>query len=704
MKKVDFTNNNFILRLLACLLCMAMLVGCGTSNTSSESDASEEQLIEPASGIPAYVEADYRTLYDTQILSGIVNPAVAEYSYESAQAFGGYEHVIGDEVSAGDCIIYGSTEDIDERIEELEKTIQDAEKNYNQKIGDLRYDLAQNKKAEYEKGTLNNSFDEDTVPLYIQGDYKRSALSSERIEEQIRETEGFYNAEKSHYERLMNILLDEKGDVQVSAESAGVVVAEGEYQIGETISQGTRVCAVTTPGVYKFDTEFVNAGILRKAEDIYAIVDGQRYEVTPVIIEGKEYEQLTKSNGSVYSSFILDENCGLEYGTYGVIVIENKVHKDVLCVPNDAVHKESANSYVNVYDNGTITKTEVKTGMKDGMYTEILSGIEAKTLILSDGTATAGSTTKTVGYGSVSSEFNETGYLYCPSMSWINNPSKSGSVYLKEFCVEEYEQVEAGQVVARIEVVPDEVAIGRLKRQIQRATERKKELEDDAAHDYSNEVNISRVRAIRQYAETIEKTNKELAEIEKFSGIVELKAKFTGMVVRRADIKEGDLLWYKQPLVELCDYSECFIIVNDKEGRLGYGNKVTVTFSDGAAKQSLDGTVVTANRSALSSELMSENAIVALNPEDMQNLITMGSAHGDSGWYRTRFSVECAVRSVENVLLVPKNTVKDSSGSTYVKVKTEDGIKYVSFIAGGSDLTNYWVVEGLSEGMQVCSD
>jgi len=704
MKNVLLKDKKKISRILTIGICLSMLTGCGSSALETNSDE-EITLIEPASGIPSYVAADYRTLYDVDVYSAILNPGVTEYAYESSQSFGGYGHVIGDEVSAGDCIIYGSTEDIDERIEELNKTIEEAEKSYNTKLSDLKYDLQQSRKSESEKGTLSNSFDSDYVPLYIQGDYKRAALASKRIEEQILETKEQYSAQKAHYDRLMNILLSEKGDVQVSSDTSGVVVAEGEYQIGESISQGKRVCAVTTPGVYKFDTEFVNAGILRKAEDIYAVVNGKRYEVTPVIIEGKEYEQLTKANGSVYSSFILEEDCGLEYGTYGVIVIENKVHKDVLAVPNDAIHRDGGNAFVNVYENGTITKTEVKAGMKDGMYTEILSGIEANTLVLSDGTPTDTKSTKTISYGSVSADFSETGYLYCPSMSWVSNPSKNGSVYLKEFLVDEYEQVEKGQVVAKLEVVPDSVNIQRLKRQIQRATERKAVLEDEAAHDYSTEVNIERVRSIRSYAETIEKTQKELDEIEKYSGEVELVSSFTGMVVRRADLKAGDLLYYKQPLVMLCDYSECFIIVEDKEARLGYGNAVTVSFNGlDSSKQYLDGTVVTANKTALSSDLLSEYAMIALSDEDMQNLITVGSAHGDSGWYRTRFTVECKVRSEDNVLTVPKNVVKESGGSTYVRVKTEDGVKYVSFVAGGSDLTNYWVVEGLSEGMQVCSD
>ena len=81
-----------------------------------------------------------------------------------------------------------------------------------------------------------------------------------------------------------------------------------------------------------------------------------------------------------------------------------------------------------------------------------------------------------------------------------------------------------------------------------------------------------------------------------------------------------------------------------------------------------------------------------------------GSSQEFDGWWnRSRFKVTVQIRSMRGVLLVPKKAVKEKNGCTYVKVKNQDGKAfYQSFIAGGSDLSNYWVVEGLSEGMEIC--
>jgi hypothetical protein len=65
--------------------------------------------------------------------------------------------------------------------------------------------------------------------------------------------------------------------------------------------------------------------------------------------------------------------------------------------------------------------------------------------------------------------------------------------------------------------------------------------------------------------------------------------------------------------------------------------------------------------------------------------------------------VEAKIRDMDHVLVVPRNAVTDIDGNTYVDVMDEQGnVKACSFVAGGYDDSNYWIIEGLSEGMVVC--
>ena len=65
--------------------------------------------------------------------------------------------------------------------------------------------------------------------------------------------------------------------------------------------------------------------------------------------------------------------------------------------------------------------------------------------------------------------------------------------------------------------------------------------------------------------------------------------------------------------------------------------------------------------------------------------------------------MSAVVREMDNVLLVPKAAVTEQNGHTYVNVVQEDGsVVARSFIAGGSDMEYYWVIDGLEEGMKLC--
>lgn len=716
-------NWNHFKRGISILLVVGLLSGCGITSANgngvSDKNEADEELIDPVVGIPAYDVAAYRTLYDAEVYPTLVCPAVEEYTYETEQAFGSYGKLPGEAVETGDVLLYGNTEDIDEQIEELNKSIREEEVAYGEDLADYTQDLAEAKEKEGLLGTdlnaiLANGPESESsayegfakMVMPQEGAYKKAALSSRRIEQQIKELRETYELTAAHNQKLLELLEKDRNDVVVKADSPGNVVAAGLYAAGSAIAQGTSVMAVADLNTRQFQTEFIDQSILKRAQDIYALVDGVRYEVTPEIIDKTQYQRLQAQNGVVYTTFHVENGEDLPLGQYGVIVIVAEMKEDVLCVPTDAVKKEGSAYYVNVYDNGDTIHTEVKIGMRDGLYTEILTGIASGDKVLSDQSVPTGKTVEKLKKGSITGEFSETGFLFYPCSEWIKNPAKTGTCYLKELCVSDYEQVEKGQVLARIEVIPDTVEIGRLERKIQREKERLAQLEEEKSKDYSEKINYTRERAIRARNKSITKLNEQIDKLQQYAGIQEITAPGAGIVMATTEREEGDLIESKEALAELCSFSQCYILVEDDDGRLSYGNEVTITYKDAVSmKQTARGRVVTVNQMSLSSELAIGYALVAIEPEDLESMVMSGSGKkNDSGWYRTRFTVETTVRAMENVVLVPKTAVKEVNGSCYVRVKSKEGVSYRSFIPGGADLANYWVAEGLTEGMEICLD
>ena len=81
-------------------------------------------------------------------------------------------------------------------------------------------------------------------------------------------------------------------------------------------------------------------------------------------------------------------------GMYANVSLEIERHSAALLLPSDAVAVEKAGTFVFVVKGGTLHKTAVRTGFKDGTYVEIVSGIDDGAvvarigkLVLTDGQA-----------------------------------------------------------------------------------------------------------------------------------------------------------------------------------------------------------------------------------------------------------------------------------------------------------------------------
>ena len=182
----------------------------------------------------------------------------------------------------------------------------------------------------------------------------------------------------------------------------------------------------------------------------------------------------------------------------------------------------------------------------------------------------------------------------------------------------------------------------------------------------------------------------------------EIKAPFDGIISEVSRYEEGDILLKDDAVATISSEDNCYVVIEDKSGQLTCGNETMIGFKD-QNDQSVTavGEVVTVTSWALSENLAMEYALIRVSSEDLEKMA--GANSGFEGWWRRMsFSVKANVREVKDVVLVPKRAVTTVDGITYVTVE-EDGKQVLkSFIAGGSDSTNYWVIEGLSEGTKIC--
>lgn len=708
--------------LMAALL-LSSLAGCGKNSIQTETVSGIEnagtELLEPVGVANNYDVAGFRDIYITEVYSSNCAPSVTEFAYTPDVAFDKYGKMPGESVVPGDVLVYGDTGGLDESLKELTKELEQKVEDYEDQVSDLQEDIYDAKVREYEASvpymeSISNAPDEDSgwysswarFSMPAEGAYKGAVLAREQVEQTLKEKQELFALEREYDLGRLERLGDTINDACIISNTDGTVVAMNAYSSGDYIQKNTNIIAIGDLKQKILLTDYIGKSKIEKAQDVYALIDGKRYEIVYENMEKEEYSRLKKLNDEVFTTFYLvDPNDEIPMGKFATVVVVEDARKNTLAVMSDAVHRNGDEYYCYLYDEGNSVKTSIEVGITDGVYTEILAGINEGDKVLVNEMISAKGKMISLEKGAVSGEYKGTGFLYYPSTEWIDNPAKHGTFYIKEVCVERYQQVTAGEALVKIEVFSDEIEVGRINRKIQRQQERLARLLDEKSKIYSDEINRSLDRAIEARQKNIEDLNEELAELTQYAGEVILTAPYAGIITNVTELEAGDLVSTNQKLVQIADQTRCYVIVEDGEGQLSYGNEATITYiGENSIKKDITGTVVSVNRRSLSKQLRIGVAMIALSEEDTLDIAKHGSAFvSGGGWNRSRFDVKAEIRDVDNVLLVPKRAVLMINKNTFVKIKTQEGnVTYARFVSGGADQDNYWVVDGLSEGMEIC--
>lgn len=731
-------NKLFFKKLNICATCIVLgistVTGCGITLGEGLEDAQaqdeisgdeyvdeeEIELLDPIGAASEYEYADYRNIYNAEVIQCVISPEVTEYQYITDEPFWKYGALPGDTISSGDVLIYGTTESVEDSIERLTDTMRISEEDHNEEITTLyenRYDAY---KEEYrtscEYMNAKNNEPKEDAPWYdgwaagvmpLESAYKNAKLNREQIDTKISESEDLYSLEVKYNSECLSKLEGKLNQARVIADVDGVLVAVNYYSAGDYILKNSEVSAIGNLDVKVLYSQYISAKEYSQMADLYAVVDGVRYEISYEPVDQNEYSRLKQKNTDVYVPFYIeDPDNQLKFGDTAALVMVREKAEDVLCVPSDSVVTENGQHLVYLYSESGSTSVPVTTGLVGKMYTEILEGLSAGDKVLTKSAVGTAGKTMTLQKGSSYLDFKGNAMLLYPSTEWIINPAKYGDAYVNEILVEKNENIVEGQELVRLEIVADSTAIAKLERKISRQNARLATLQVKKSRNYSNEVDYALEQAIRQKQTAIARYTEELNKLREYSGVITLTAPSDGVVLNLADIKVGDHINYKANLICLADTTESILAVENNGGKLGYGKEVKVSFKgEGGIFTEVSGTVVNVSDNALSQSLKSNTALIRFDEESAAIVAsTGGSVQSNNGWGRALFIVETQTCEFDNAVIIPRSAVVMKNGDTFVKVKKGDRTELVQFIAGGFDMQNYWVVSGLSEGTEICLD
>lgn len=268
----------------------------------------------------------------------------------------------GDRVRKGDILIELSSENLEERIEDLEYTIARNELllgytdvNESNAISGLWVNyLYYSGMSEGDKKNLNNSIESIQRSYRYQREDYSDALEADRQE----------------LERLK----DELKSSRIYAELDGVVYKLESWLQGTTSQQGKVVMTIADTSECLFEASAPElAEWFREGETVrMSVTSGSAagdYLVLPRNMEEWGDTQLF----SVYEG---PENAEIEVGTYGTIQVVTDSREDVLFVDSAAVFTADGKSYVYVLGENNMREVRwVETGLYGDNRVEILSGL-----------------------------------------------------------------------------------------------------------------------------------------------------------------------------------------------------------------------------------------------------------------------------------------------------------------------------------------
>ncbi len=272
--------------------------------------------------------------------------------------------------------------------------------------------------------------------------------------------------------------------------------------------------------------------------------------------------------------------------------------------------------------------------------------------------------------------------------------------------------VEEGEAIASLNIEVDELALEEAQLRLQRLQERYKDaeikLQEDLQditeqrgliyNDYKRAVCDIRYSQRQldweyekyNYENQIEKAKETVENLSSMGKWYDVKANVSGYVVyghryvSGEEVKDGDYLCH------IMNSNKVYTATDAQADQFAYGMEVGFNTRDGLTPA----TVVSGGTWALHGNLDKGQVIFRLDFEqDVSEL--------DHSMLKN-LVLNATIKTVENVIVIPKQAVTVEDNEYYVTVLKEDGsLLKTEFIPGGSNLQSYWVLDGLTEGMQI---
>lgn len=315
-----------------------------------------------------------------EVREGYVSPKVHQMKFETQGKFGEYKVKTGDSVREGQTLATLNPTPYAERVEELKRKLGDLledytyEKSYNEKTIEAYGAQIEGYQAQLEdpdrewKEGEREELDANANMLLAQ--QKRLEL----VNRQLGET---YDLEHDYLQGQLNDAQQEASQIAIKSPCDGVVIALQDVNGAEYTDETMYYAAVAEQNVCCVRCEAVAGRALNSMQKICGISNGREYDLKYVPYDSAVLREMRNNGEEIYTNFeILNADGELAFGDSMIVKLVSQIRKDVLYLPDLAIGSDESGYFVYKKTEKGREKVMIKRGSRDGLYTEIKSGIE----------------------------------------------------------------------------------------------------------------------------------------------------------------------------------------------------------------------------------------------------------------------------------------------------------------------------------------
>lgn len=363
---------------VAMMLLALTLTGCN-AQTGEEPVAVVAQVAVNNSNpmVEAQVtKVTYGNVVKKDLYDGVVTPYVEELYFKGDGTFLDYRVAVGETVEKGQVLARTDTTAMKEQIEKLEERIATLTENYQYQLQTLK-NSEELIVAEMDINYLYLSMKEYLSPDYTRlckqlGQQDRSLKTNQLEQKQLTER---YELELPYLQKQLDALKKGLNKNVIKAPFDGVVAELRSVAGGDRVNENTPFVAIADTERYLVVSEYVGSSIIDKAHGVYAFINGTQYEAEYIPMDKELYSKVMAGEGTAYSTYEIQPDGSFEFGQTVKLSIVRDFRENVLRIPHMVVVNEGTQRYCYVKRGDEREKVYIETGITDGLYYEVRSGL-----------------------------------------------------------------------------------------------------------------------------------------------------------------------------------------------------------------------------------------------------------------------------------------------------------------------------------------